>query len=154
MKLYEIIAELNDETKYVNPETGEIDVELLNSLAVAYDEKVDSICTIISEREADEAYLTAEIERLTEKKKRNRKRIDGLKNYLTFCIADKWNNGRYTVTVRTTQAVEADINLIPEEYKRTTVKVEVDKKKIGEVLKAGGVINGAALKTNRSASIK
>lgn len=154
MKLYEITDALADESAYINPETGEVDVELISNLSVAYDEKVDSICTIIKEREADDAQLAAEIERLTEKRKRNKKRIDGLKSYLAFCIPDKWSNKRYTVSIRTNQSVEANVDILPEEYKRTTVKVEADKKKLADVLKGGVEIPGASLVTSRSTTIK
>ena len=154
MRLYEIVDALADDSKYINSETGEIDVELLDKLTVDYNDKIDSICTIIQEREADDAQLAAEIERLNAKRKRNRKRIDGLKNYLAFCIPDKWSNTRYTVHVRTNTSVEADINAIPDEYKRTTTTVEVDKKKIADQLKLGVEVPGATLKSSRSTTIK
>jgi DNA repair ATPase RecN len=154
MKLYEIANALADESSYLNQETGEVDVELLDKLSVAYDQKVDSICTIIGEYDSEIAYIEQEIARLGEMKKRRQKRIDGLKNYLTFCIADKWSNSRYTVSVRSTQAVEADVDKIPDEYKRTTIKVEPDKKKLAESLKVGLVVPGATLKVNRSINIR
>lgn len=154
MKLYEIADALADESKYLNPETGEVDVEMLDKLSVAYDNKVDSICTIIGELEQEIAYLDTETARFNEMKKRRQKRIDGLKNYLTFCIADKWSNARYTVSVRSSQAVDCDIDQIPDEYKRTTVKVEPDKKKIAESLKGGLIVPGATLTVNRSINIK
>lgn len=154
MKLYEIIDALQDESKYINAETGEIDVELLAQLDVEFNTKVDSICTIIREREQDDLALAAEIERLQEKRKRNHKRLEGLKAYLAFCIPDKWTNTRYTVNIRTNTSVEADINTIPEEYKRTTTKVEVDKKKIADAIKNGATIPGATLKSSRSTTIK
>ena len=154
MRLYEIADALKDESNYINPETGEVDVEKLTQLTVDFDNKVDSICTIIGELEQEEKYLAEEIERLTEKKKRKRKRIDGMKQYLTFSIAEKWSNPRYTVSVRTTQAVDCDVNQIPDEYKRTTTKVEPDKKKIAESIKLGLVVPGAQLVVNRSANIK
>ena len=156
MKLYEIVDALQDESKYINAETGEIDVELLAQLDVEFNTKVDSICTIIREREQDDLALAAEIERLQEKRKRNQKRLEGLKAYLAFCIPDKWKNTRYTVSVRTTTSVDADINAIPEEYKRvkTTTTVEVDKKKIADAIKGGAAIPGATLKSSRSTTIK
>lgn len=154
MKLYEIADALNDDSAYINPETGEVDCEMLNDLQVAYDDKVDSICTIIAERENDDLALATEIERLTEKRKRNRKRIDGLKQYLMFCIADKWQNKRYTVKVRTSTSVDADVDAIPDEYKRTSTTVAPDKKKIADALKAGLEIHGASLKVNRTISIQ
>lgn len=156
MKLYEIVDALQDDSKYINPETGEIDVELLSQLDVEFNAKVDSICTIIREREQDDLALAAEIERLNEKRKRNQKRLDGLKNYLAFCIPDKWANTRYTVSIRTNTSVDADIDAIPEEYKRvkTTTTVEVDKKKIADALKGGVAIPGATLKSSRSTTIK
>ena len=156
MKLYEIVDALQDESKYINAETGEIDVELLAQLDVEFNTKVDSICTIIREREQDDLALATEIERLQEKRKRNNKRLEGLKAYLAFCIPDKWANTRYTVSIRTNTSVDADINAIPDEYKRvkTTTTVEVDKKKIAEALKGGAAIPGATLKSSRSTTIK
>ena len=154
MKLYEIVDALQDESKYINAETGEIDVELLSQLNVEYDSKVDSICTIIKELENDDFALSAEIERLKEKREAKKKRIEGLKSYLTFCIPDKWGNARYTVTIRNNQRVDADLDLIPDEYKRTTTKVEADKKRIAERLKCGETIPGATLIVNRTPTIK
>lgn len=154
MKLYEIAQELQNEENYINQETGEVDLDMLSNLSIAYDEKVDSICTIIGEMEHEIEYITAEIDRLKDKSKSRAKRIEALKSYLTFCIPDKWKNTRYSVSIRTNQSVEADINAIPEEYKRVKTTVEVDKKKIGEVLKNGGTVTGATLKTSRSATIK
>lgn len=153
MKLYEIVDALNDESAYINPETGEVEIEALNDLKVEYDDKIDSICTIVAERENDDIALAAEIERLQEKRKRNRKRIDGLKQYLAFCIADKWKNKRYSVSVRTSTSVDADINAIPDEYKRTKTTIEIDKKKITDVLKGGGEIPGATFKVSRTIQI-
>lgn len=156
MKLYEIADALADDSAYINPETGEVDVELLTELNIEFDTKVDSICTIIREREQHDLALAAEIERLQEKRKRNQKRLEGLKNYLAFCIPDKWTNTRYTVSIRTTTSVDADVNEIPDEYKRikTTTMVEVDKKKIADAIKGGAAIPGATLKSSRSTTIK
>lgn len=154
MKLYEIANVLQDESNYINEETGEVDIELLNNLSIAYDDKVDSICTMIAELDNEIDFITAEIERLKDKVKSKQKRIESLKSYLTFCIPDKWKNARYSVSIRTNQSVDADLDKIPDEYKRVTTKVEIDKKKIGEVLKNGGTVEGATLKTSRSATIK
>ena len=154
MKLYEIAEALQNEENYINMETGEIDIELLNNLSIAYDEKVDSICTMIAELDNEIGFITAEIERLKDKVKSKQKRIEAFKSYLTFCIPDKWKNARYSVSIRTNQSVDADLDKIPEEYKRVTTKVEIDKKKIGDVLKNGGTVEGATLKTSRSATIK
>lgn len=154
MKLYEIAEALINEENYINQETGEIDIELLNNLSIAYDDKVDSICTMIAELDNDIGFIAGEMERLKDKVNAKKKRIESLKSYLTFCIPDKWKNARYSVSIRTNQSVDADLDKIPEEYKRVTTKVEVDKKKIGEVLKNGGTVEGATLKTSRSATIK
>ena len=53
MRLYEIVDALADDSKYINSETGEIDVELLDKLTVDYNDKIDSICTIIQELDPD-----------------------------------------------------------------------------------------------------
>lgn len=50
--------------------------------------------------------------------------------------------------------VDCDPDMLPDEYRRTKITVEADKKAIGEALKAGQVIEGARLVQDRVISVK
>lgn len=62
--------------------------------------------------------------------------------------------GNMTVTAPTETTIIDSIDDLPDEYKRTTIKVEADKTKIKEAISAGEKVPGAHLEEKQSIRIK
>lgn len=62
--------------------------------------------------------------------------------------------GNMTVTAPTATTVIDDIDKLPDEYKRTTIKVDADKTAIKQSIQAGHAVPGAHLEEKQSIRIK
>ena len=62
--------------------------------------------------------------------------------------------GNMTVTAPTATTVIDDIDKLPDEYKRTTVKIDPDKASIKQAIQAGHAVPGAHLEEKQSIRIK
>lgn len=163
MKLFEIIKEIaacvkrEDSDDYVNVDSGEIiDTEALDALKLERDVKIENIGKWVLNLEAEEAALAAQEKRFKERKDAAKRKKESLKNYLAFILNGK--NFKCTACefkFRNSEAVvySGDIKDVPAEYLRYK-EPEIDKAKIKKALKAGEVIDGFALESRQSLTVK
>ena len=68
---------------------------------------------------------------------------------------DRLETARNKITFRTSKKVIiSDDDAVPEKYIKLEITSKVDKKAIGEALKAGEVVNGCYLEVNNNIQIK
>ena len=164
-KLYE----LTDKYLQLVAEIEEYDLEpqaLLDTLEgsmelASIEEKATGIVKMIKNFEADIPGLDAEIERLTNRKKAIKNRVDSVKNYLQMNLEkagiDSLKVGTFTVKLQKNPAslVVKNLNEIPAKF--ITIVPEqhqADKKAIKDALKAGEEVAGVELVQGRSLRIK
>ena len=158
-----IYSEVYDaEQKYnacINWETGEISDELEyaeKELQEVLNNGIETLCKILSNKQSSIESLKSEIERLTEKKKLEEKRLERLEEYISSLFEKtgktKIEAGTFTLSFRKSVKVIVDADFNNEEYFR--VKKEIDKAKIKTDLLAGVQIKDAHLVENKNLQIK
>ena len=158
MKLYEINLALRDlYEKVVDDVTGDLDpfaVEALEGLEQAKEEKVEACACVYKEYLAESKAIADEIKTLTDRRRVLTNKADSLRKYLAMsCEGEKYKTARCAVGWRRSVSVEVDpLAVLDEQY--TRVKVEPDKKKIKDALKAGESIDGAELVERQNIQIK
>lgn len=126
--------------------------------AIGTDEKLETYCKLIRQYDADAEAYKAEKERLAQKQKAAenaaQRMKDAVQQYMDAADLKKTDAGLFKVSIAETQSVEIDdetklpdVFLIPQ-------PARIDKAGLRTVLKDGGKIEGAHLKTNRSVRIK
>lgn len=155
MKLYEIVAELRDFQFEIDEETGEIlNADELDKLELARDEKIENICLMIKNLKADATAYKAEKDSFAEKEKRAKNEADRLADYLQRMLdGETFKSTRASVTYRKSEAVECDMELVPDDYLRYK-EPEPDKAKIKKAIKSGIEVDGCCLVENISMQIK
>lgn len=153
MKLYEIDQAIMD---CIDMETGEIiNEELLNSLQMERDTKIENVVLWIKELKAEAEALKAEKMAFAERQKVAENKMESLKKWLAYALnGEKFKTVRASVTFRTTDKVEiADIYKLDENYLRYK-EPEADKEAIKKAIKAGQEVAGATLVPSTSVIIK
>lgn len=153
MKLYEIDQAIMD---CIDMETGEIiNEELLNSLQMERDVKIENVVLWIKELKAEAEALKAEKMAFAERQKVAENKMESLKKWLAYALnGEKFKTVRASVTFRTTDKVEiADIYKLDENYLRYK-EPEADKDAIKKAIKAGQEVAGATLVSSTSVIIK
>lgn len=161
MRLYEVNAALEALLEQVDPETGELvcDLDALEELNLARDEKLENIALYIKDLTAEAKAIRDEELALAARRKPLENKAARLKDYLTEQLqGEKFQTPRVAVSWRTSRAV----NLQPEfmEWAKEHDRFlrysdpEPDKKAITDALKAGETVPGAELVTNVSMQIK
>lgn len=111
--------------------------------------KIDSIGRVLSSFDAVQEHARAEIERLRARQQAAENNARRLETYVLRILAqrDKPLKGQYfTLYAGHSQAlIIDDAELVPAEFKRTTVVVDVPKEPIKRALKAGETIPGVHL---------
>ena len=141
-----------------------IATDVKNAIAAIYESDVpaavaDGIAYIKGQESQIDA-IGAEIKRLQELKKARENRLARVRQgYTDFLIAvnkTKMETPRGTMTVAaaTYSTVIDNIDELPDEYKRTTIKVDPDKTKIKEAISAGVNVTGAHLEAKQGIRIK
>lgn len=158
--LSEISAMLDVPDEELTEEQSQQMDSYLSELGQAEADKADTIGGFIMEQIGRIEATKAHADKLAAKAKAAKSRIDYLRARYTdsmLCAGVKKISGSvYDLSVRTSQAVSvtANIDEIPEEYKRTKVIVEPDKAKIKDMLKHGFSIPGCALVDNYSLQVR
>lgn len=140
-------------------ETGEIDdnYELAKQeLESVISEGIETLCKIRANKQARIESLKAEINRLTEKKKAEEKKIESLENFIKTLFdkagKEKLDAGTFTLSYRKSAQVKVNDDFDNKDYMR--VKTEVDKAKIKADLLAGVAIAGACLVENKNLQVR
>lgn len=153
MKLYEIDQAIMD---CIDMETGEIiNEELLTSLEMERDAKIENVVLWIKELKAEAEALKAEKLAFAERQKVAENKMESLKKWLVYALnGEKFKTVRASVTFRTTEKVEvADILKLDENYLRCK-EPEADKDAIKKAIKDGQEVAGATLVPSTSVIIK
>ena len=144
----------------IDEETGTvINIEDIEAVAGEFEEKAESVALYIKNLDAFAASLKAEEEALNERRKSAERRVDQMKNYLTFCLSsaghDKFETPKVKVSFRKSVLVTIDDEkALPADYVVETVTTKPDKTAIRKAIQAGFEIPGATLSENRNILIK
>ena len=146
----------------LDSETGEIDGEIANALAVKQEEfenKALNVAGVVRMFENKSEEIDREIERLTAIKDKVDNTVGRLKTSLsTACQTlgfEKIEGIHAKISFRKSEKTVIDnLDEIPQEYKVEKVTYTADKTKIKEALKSGLNVSGAHLEENKSIQIK
>ena len=157
MTLFEIDKAIQDFEFEIDEETGEIlNPNALEELEMARDQKIENVGLWIKNLEAEANAVENQEKIFADRKKRIRKKIDGLKGYLGYALdGQKFKTDKIEMSFRKSESVHiTDEYLIPDDYKIFTVVKKPDKRIIKEALKKGKDIMGVELVESRNIQIK
>lgn len=154
MKLYEISNDIIELAKYIEmsasvDEEERIEVEeklkkIEEDIVSDLENKLDSICNVISEWENDIAQIDNEIVRLKEMKNSKQICIDNLKEYTKYslirCGKEKVETSLHKISVKNNPPsidIKVDVSELPEKYINTKIVTSPNKLLIKSDLKAG-----------------
>lgn len=152
------IFEINEAIRgCVDAETGEIiDIELLEQLQMARDEKIENAAMLRKEYAALEEALGDEIERLRVRKEQALKNKERLETYITTALdGDKFESAKCKITFRASESlVISESAEIPDEYIVIKETRSPDKKALKDALKHGTEIPGCVIERKLNPQIK
>lgn len=162
MTIYEIDQAI--QSAYENaldPETGEITdeglFENIDRLQMERDQKCENIACWVKDLKGDAEKIKAEARILTERAKAAEKKAEQLQSYLSYALhGEKLKTARCTISYRASKSVEVDpdaLEVLPARFLRVK-DPELNKKAIGDALKAGEEVPGCRLVENVSMIIK
>lgn len=160
MKLYEIDKELRSLWDKIAEQDGELtedDINSLNTLELAKNDKITGYGVIIKETKAEIDKFMAERERIDGIIKAYKNKVEWLKNNLEYFMKsneiDRFDGIEVSIKFRKSKALEIDENTeIPEEFIK--VKKELDKTAITGFIKNGGHIDGCRIVEKENIQIK
>lgn len=160
MKLYEIPKAIEQATNMID-EDGVITEEwlaLLDNAENTLTEKADNIWIILQEKDNKIDAIKKEIERLNNRKKKEEKQKEQLKDYLSKNIFDlspdwiQWE--RFKFSFRKSESVEIeDMENIPKSFIDVKVTEVVNKKSIKEAIKEWIKVKGTKIETKYNLQI-
>ena len=159
MTLFEIDALIYNS---IDPETGEIDAEVLSKLEMERDAKITNICLFIKNLTADAKAYEEQKKDFARKQEVAENKIKSLKNYLSSylngCSWDGDEQKRCAVSYRKSTSVELDLDKFMKfRGKKAYLSFkdpEPNKTAIKDALKAGKKIPGCALVDKQNIQIK
>ena len=163
MNLYEINRELEEIICLANEQAEESDGEIsegigaeLEGLEMAREDKVDNLCCVIKNLNAQAKAIREEEKNLASRRKVVENRATRAKEWLLMNVAEgeKVETPRSRVSWRKSTSVEynGEAETLPEALKK--VAVTADKTEIKNALKAGQEIDGARLVEKKNINIK
>ncbi|MFW5631142.1 MAG: siphovirus Gp157 family protein [Acetivibrio ethanolgignens] len=156
MNLYEINAAIMDCMQEVDEETGELlNVEMLDSLLLAKDEKIENIACWIKNLKADAEALKAEKDSFAKRQKAAENKVEQLKQYLSNVLeGEKFSSDKAAISFRKSEAVEIDDwTKLDKDYLKYK-DPDVDKSAVKKALKSGCILNGVRLVEKQNIQIK
>ena len=160
MTLYEINNAIMD---CVDFETGEvIDIERLDALQMARDEKLENIGLYIKNLDAEAAAIREEEKALAARRKVRENKAERLRDYLSYSLAGQaFETPRVSVSFRAStrcevtdeEALVAYLQTHRDDCLKHTAPT-VDKTKVTRLLKAGDEIPGAVLEQRQNMQLK
>lgn len=153
MTLYEIDAAIMECCDW---ETGEIiDIERLDELEMARDEKIENICLWIKNLSAEAEALKAEKLAFEARQKVTNNKLENLKKYITqYLGGQKFKTTKVDVSFRKSESLDISPGaVVPEEYLKYK-EPEVNKTDLKKAVKAGLKIDGVRIVTNQNLQIK
>ena len=156
MTLYELDKAIADFELEVNEDGEVLNIDELDELQLAREQKIEGISLWIKNLEAEKEAVKHEKENFTDREKRLGKKIDSLKGYLTYALdGQKFSTPKVAVSFRKSESVLVkDEYLIPDEYCDFTVMRKPNKKNIKDALKNGKELMGVELVEKSNVQIK
>ena len=157
-ELYNLVDEVETNEDGTILDNSETLAELFNDLEVELSEKLDNTNYIIKELAVSEQALKDEAKRLTSKAKALSNRQAYLKELIKNSIIASGQasiKSKFSFNVKTIKSLNYDdVNMfgLDDEFIRT--KQELDKTKLKEYIKAGGVVEGVKEVENTSLTIR
>ncbi|MBO3333451.1 siphovirus Gp157 family protein [Clostridium perfringens] len=121
--------------------------------------KIENICKVIKEIEADSIGIDEEIKRLSALKKQKENTVKKLKEYVEFEMngigLTKVEGKLFKISFRKSKVVKVlDETKIPKEFIKIKTTETISKTDLGKALKSGEIIEGAELVENKTLQIK
>lgn len=163
MKLWEIKDEIEKcFSETVDEETGEIlsevNLQYLEELQMAFDDKVDNICCLIKNMDAEVKAFKTEEANLKKRRMAKENASQRLKDYLKAILnGQKFESVRSKISYRASKSTEVDMDLFMNNKDYDLyVKTEItpDKTAIKKALEDGKELIGAEIVENQSMIIK
>ena len=163
MKLWEIKDEIEKcFSETVDEETGEIlsevNLQYLEELQMAFDDKVDNICCLIKNMDAEVKAFKTEEANLKKRRMAKENASQRLKDYLkTLLNGQKFESVRSKISYRASKSTEVDMDLFMNNKDYDLyVKTEItpNKTAIKKALEDGKELIGAEIVENQSMIIK
>jgi len=153
MTLFEIKKQM---LECIDPETGEIDVDRLNALEMARDEKIENIGCWIKNLTSDAEALSRESKNMKARADAAERKAESLKGYLTWALdGQKFSTPKVAISWRKSTKVNiTDEESIPDDYASLVLTRKIDKAELKKALKAGEEIDGAELVEGNNIQIK
>lgn len=153
MKLYEINEQI---LNCIDTETGEIvDVEKLNELQLAKDEKIENLALWYKDLLAEANALKEEKEAFAAREKAAKNKAESIKTYLSYVLnGENFKTTKCALSFRKSEkTIVDDINLLPEVYLKYA-EPKADLTEIKKAIKNGEEINGAHIEETQNIQIK
>lgn len=163
MKLWEIKDEIEKcFSETVDEETGEIlsevNLQYLEELQMAFDDKVDNICCLIKNMDAEVKAFNTEEANLKKRRMAKESASQRLKDYLKAVLnGQKFESVRTKISYRASKSTEVDMDLFMNNKDYDLyVKTEItpNKTAIKKALEDGKELIGAEIVENQSMIIK
>ena len=141
----------------IDPETGELlNIEQLDDLQMAREQKIENVGLYIKNLEAEADAVENQEKIFADRKKRIRKKIEGLKGFLGYALDGKpFKTDRVVMSFRKSESVLIkDEYLIPDDYCEFTVTRRPNKTNLKKALKDGKEIMGCELVEKQNIQIK
>ena len=160
MRLYEIDTNLRSLWDKIAEQEGELteeDIQALNELEIALNDKLEGYGVIIRELNAEIEECNAEIKRITEIAKHKKNASERLKKtlqeYMLNNELDKFESLKVKISFRKSQSLEIEEGAeLPDDLMR--IKKEPDKTAIKEYIVNGGELKGVFLLDKKNIQIK
>jgi len=164
ISLYSLNNKQREIEEALNLADGEITPEInamISSYSESRDERLEALCVMIKNSDAESGMLKTEIDRLEKLKKLADNRSKRLRDAVQCSLeeSETWVKGTHALSYSKSQSVEVDQSddgtwTINPSYLRVKTTVEPNKDAIGKALKAGGEITGARLVTKYNLRVK
>lgn len=164
MQLYKIADALIDLSvqaeAYAAEHEGEIPEDMatrFDALELAREDKIGNIGCMIKNFNAETDALSVEAKKLLDRAGITSRRATWLKNYLAAYLGEgeKYKDARVVLSWRRSASVDVlDADKLPEQFVSEVVTQKIDKRAIGDALKAGSTVSGAVLIEKQNLQVK
>ena len=156
MTLYELDKAIAEFELEVNEDGEVLNIDELDELNLARDDKIEGISLWIKNLEAEKEAVKHEKDNFADREKRLGKKIESLKGYLTYALdGQKFSTPKVAVSFRKSESVLVkDEYLVPDSYCEYTMVRRPNKTMLKEALKKGTEIMGVELVEKKNVQIK
>ena len=134
---------------------------MISSYSESRDDRLEALCVLIKNSDAEAGMLKTEIDRLTGLKKLAENRSKRLREAVQCSLeeSETWTKGTHALSYSKSQAVEVDdavdgVYALPEVYLRVKTTIEPNKEELSKALKQGFEVTGARLITRYNLRLK